>query len=222
LADLVVLGTGELGRLARRNFETDSAYRVVAFTMDRAFMGDDNSFEGLPLVPFDELVSTHPPSETDLFIAIGYRRVNRARAEAYGRARAAGYRLASYVSTRALVEPDLELGDNCFVFEGVIIQPFVRIGANTIIWSGACVAHDTIVGSHCFIAPRASISGNVSIDDFVFVGNNATVRDGVSIGMATVIGAGALVKHDTKPGSVYAPPASEASTSKRSEDLDNL
>jgi acetyltransferase-like isoleucine patch superfamily enzyme len=68
----------------------------------------------------------------------------------------------------------------------------------------------------------ASISGNVTVGDYVFVGNNATVRDGVALAERTVIGAGALIKRDTRPGEIYAPPATEAAAGRDSAELDEL
>jgi sugar O-acyltransferase (sialic acid O-acetyltransferase NeuD family) len=195
---------------------------VVAFTVGRAYLSGEETAHGLPLVPFESLAETHPPDQVDLFVAIGYRRVNRGRASAYASAKASGYRLATYVSPRALVSPDTVIGDNCFIFEGVIIQPFVRIGNDTIIWSGACIAHDSTIGDHCFVAPMASISGNVELGDFCFVGNNATVRDGIVVADATVIGAGALIKRSTQPGEVYPQRRSAARLDLRSDELDSL
>lgn len=220
MPEIVVFGTGELGRLARLSLDSGED-TVVAFTVDGQYAGGRREFDGLPLIPFDELPGSHPPESTAMFVAIGYRRVNQARASTYARAKTGGYRLVTYVSPRALVAPGVELGDNCFVFEGAILQPFVRIGSDTVIWSGACIAHDTTVGDHCFVAPMASISGNVTIGDYAFIGNNATIRDGVEIAPRTVVGAGALIKRDTLPGEVYSPRRTEAS-GRDSSELDNL
>jgi sugar O-acyltransferase (sialic acid O-acetyltransferase NeuD family) len=222
LRDLVLFGAGELARLARVYFEADSSYRVVAFTADD--VGDEGTreFEGLPCVDFDRLGDRYPPAAADVFVAIGYRRVNQGRAEAYRRALEAGYTLATYISPHAIVSPAATIGRNCFLFEGVIVQPFVTIGDDTIIWSGATVAHDTQVGSHCFLAPMASVSGNVTIGDFAFIGNNATVRDGVSLGPSTVVGAGAIAKWDTDAGAILRSSGTQPIEGRLSSELDRL
>jgi len=222
LSDLVIFGTGELARLARRYLDADSAFSVVAYSVDDAYRDSSEVFDGLPLLAGEQLREVYPPERASMFVAIGYRRVNRGRAEVYQRFKDEGYELISYVSSRAIVAPDVEIGDNCFVFEGVIVQPFVRIGNDTIIWSGACVAHDTTIGDHCFIAPMASISGNVEIGSYAFIGNNATVRDGVVVAPSTVVGAGALIKADTEEQEIYAPARSEARPAMRASELDRL
>ena len=47
-----------------------------------------------------------------------------------------GYTCVSYVSSKATTWPDLDIGENCFIFEDNTIQPFVTIGDNCILWSG--------------------------------------------------------------------------------------
>jgi sugar O-acyltransferase (sialic acid O-acetyltransferase NeuD family) len=192
----------------------------VACTVSREFADDVELFD-LPVVPWEELEASHPPGVNALFVAVGYRDVNRHRRELCSDAEQRGYELASHVSPNALVAPDVEVRENTFIFEGAIVQPFVTLGRNVIIWSGALVAHDTSIGDNCFIAPRAAIAGNVIVGENCFVGINATIRDGVSIAPDCVIGAGAVVKRDTQPGEVYS--ARPTAVSPRSSlELDRL
>jgi sugar O-acyltransferase (sialic acid O-acetyltransferase NeuD family) len=218
--DLVIFGIGSLGRLARHYFDADSEYAVRAFTVDG--VEAETEHDGLPLVSFDDLPNRYPPSEFELFVAVGYRQVNRGRAEVYRRALDRGYRLVTYVSSSAIVSPAATVGCNCFLFEGVIVQPFVSIGNDTVIWSGATVAHDTVVGDHCFLAPAASVSGNVVVGDYSFIGNNATVRDGVRLGEASVVGAGAVVKWDVPAGAILRAAGTQPLGDRSSADLDVL
>jgi sugar O-acyltransferase (sialic acid O-acetyltransferase NeuD family) len=211
-----------MARLARAGIDGAGAGVVVAFCVDAQHHDGAREFDGLPLVPFESLPESHPPTSAVMFVAIGYRRVNRGRAEVYTKARQMGYTLLTFVGPRAIVAPNVKLGDNCFVFDGAIIEPFVRIGNDTVVWSGACIAHDTTVGDHCFLAPMASVSGNVTLGDYVFVGNNATIRDGVVLAERTVIGAGALIKQDTRAGEIYSPLGAEAARGRDSSELDDL
>src|SRR3546814_4532198 len=65
-----------------------------------------------------------------MHVALSYNRLNRLREDKYHSAKAAGYRLASYVCSRSVVWPDLSVGDNCFILENQTIQPTVKIGNN--------------------------------------------------------------------------------------------
>lgn len=217
---LVLVGAGDLARLVHRAFAADDAFDVVACAVSRDYVGSSQLAE-LPVVAFEDLEQTHPPDSHSLFVAVGYRRVNRGRRELFEAARARGYTLAAYRSPDAYVAPDVEVRANTFVFEGAIIQPFVTLGEDVIVWSGAVVAHDTRVGDHCFIAPNASISGKVTLGDNCFVGINATIRDGVTVAPDCVIGAGAVIKHDTQPGEVYSARQTPASA-RSSSDYDDL
>ena len=217
---LVIFGAGELARLAYRAFASDPLHELVAFTVSREHVGEARLFD-LPVVAWEELEDSHPPGEHALFVAIGYRGVNRHRREVCTEARRRGYELASYVSPHALVADDVEVHENTFVFEGAIVQSFASLGRNVIVWSGALIAHDSSIGDNCFIAPRAAIAGNVRVGDNCFVGVNATIRDGLSIAPDCVIGAGAVIKRDTQPGEVYAAQPTSPS-GRRSSELDHL
>ena len=222
MVDIVIFGTGSMGRLARAGIDAAGSGVVVAYCVDSQHHGGIREFDGLPLVPFENLPESHPPDRTVVFVAIGYRCVNRGRANVYAKAKEMGYTLLTFVGPRAIVAPNVELGDNCFVFDGAIIEPFVRIGNDTVIWSGGCIAHDSTIGDHCFLAPMASISGNVTLGDYVFVGNNATVRDGVTLAERTVVGAGALIKRDTRPGEIFSVRGTDAALGRDSSELEDL
>lgn len=215
---IVVFGTGDFARIADVYLRLDSEFDVAAFTVD----GDRvqaAELGGRPVVAFEELHQTHPPADYAMLVAIGFSAVNRARADIYARCKERGYELISYVNSRATAWGDIEMGDNCFVFEENVIQPNVRIGNNVVLWSGNHVGHDSEIGDHCFIASHVVISGNVRIGPYSFLGVNATVRDGVTIAPHCVIGAGALVMRDTEEGGVYAVRGTEA-LEKKSWDLD--
>lgn len=215
---VVIFGTGDFARVAETYLREDSDFEVVAFTIDEAYVAAE-SLNGVPIVPFEQLPRRHPPSEHAMLVAVGFRGVNKARAEVYERCKDRGYDLITYVNSRATCLGGPTIGDNCFVFEENVIQPNVRIGDDVVLWSGNHIGHDSEIGDHCFIASHAVISGNVRIGPYCFVGVNATVRDGVTIAPECVIGAGALIMRDTERGAVYSVRGTEPAD-RRSWDLD--
>lgn len=202
MSEVVLFGVGDFARIARVYLDEDSPHEVVAFTANERYVEDDE-LEGLPVVPFESLPETHPPSRFRMFVAIGFSGVNQARRGVYDHCRKLGYDLISYVNSKATYWGDLKLGANCFVFEENVIQPNVRIGNNVILWSGNHIGHDSTIEDHVFIASHAVISGNVKIGESSFVGVNATFRDGITVASRCVIGAGALIMKDTVEGGVY-------------------
>src|SRR5579863_7177558 len=112
--DLVIFGSGDLAQVAWAYFSRDSAFKVKAFTVDDSYITGD-SLLGLPLIPFSTLEQRFPQESCELFVAMGFKRLNRARAEVYERCKARGYKLATYVSSRISHCGDWSVGDNCFV-----------------------------------------------------------------------------------------------------------
>jgi sugar O-acyltransferase (sialic acid O-acetyltransferase NeuD family) len=200
---VIVFGTGDFARIATAYLDADSPHDVVAFTVSEQYVTGEPLL-GREVVPFEAVQERFPPGEYAMFVAIGFSRVNQARAEIYEEAKAKGYELISYVNSKADTWGELEVGDNTFIFEENVIQPFVRIGSNVVLWSGNHIGHDSTIEDHCFIASHAVISGNVTIGRYSFVGVNATFRDGITIAPRNVIGAGALIMKDTEEGAVHA------------------
>lgn len=201
--EIVIFGTGDFAQIAHAYLTEDSPYTIVAFTIDTERMADPH-VAGLSVVPFDRITSEFPPERYKMFVAVGYSKVNRARAGVYERCKGLGYELISYVSSRAMRTGPVTMGDNCFIFESNVLQPFVRIGNDVVMWSGNHVGHHSTIEDHCFIASHAVISSRVTVRRSTFIGVNATIRDGVTIAPECVIGAGALIMRDTVPGGVYA------------------
>jgi sugar O-acyltransferase (sialic acid O-acetyltransferase NeuD family) len=205
---LIIFGSGDVAQLAHYYFSRDSNYKLVAFTVDSAYL-TATSFCALPVVPFDELPCRFPPDTHHLFVALGYSKLNEIRKEKYIAAKALGYRLASYVSSHATVLNEGRIGDNCFIFEDNTIQPFVTIGNNVTLWSGNHIGHHSTIHDHCFIASHVVISGGVEIEESCFIGVNATLRDRIKVGERCVIGAGTLLLGDAAPEGVYIGHATE-------------
>ncbi len=208
--DIVVFGSGDIAELADFYFAEDSPHRVVAFTVDAAFRAAE-TFRGKPVVAFEEVAGRYPPDAFGFFAAVAYGRLNALRAEKVAAARALGYPIVSYVSSRATTFPGLEIGQNAFVLEDNTIQPFARIGANVTLWSGNHIGHHSVIEDDVFVASHVVVSGGVRIGRGSFVGVNVTIRDHVTVGARCVLGAGALVLADLPDGSVVSPGASEIS-----------
>ena len=204
MAEVVIFGTGDAAELAHYYFTRDSEHRVVAFTVDGAYRKADR-FLDLPVVDFEEVANAFPPSQYAMFVAMGYVKMNHIRAEKYAGAKALGYTLVSYVSSKCTWLTDHAPGDNCFILEDNTVQPFVRIGSNVTLWSGNHIGHHGVIGDHCFISSHVVVSGRVQVGEYCFLGVNATIRDGVTIGSETLVGAGAVIMDDTEPRSVYVP-----------------
>jgi sugar O-acyltransferase (sialic acid O-acetyltransferase NeuD family) len=207
---IIVFGTGEIAELADFYFTHDSEFEVVGFTVDGAYVKQPK-FRGRPVLPFERIGEQFPPERHGIFVAVSYAKLNAVRAEKVAAARAKGYRVVSYLSSRATVFPGFEPKENCFILEDNTIQPFVSMGANVTLWSGNHIGHHSIIEDDVFLASQVVVSGGVRIGQGSFVGVNVTIRDHVSIGKKCVLGAGALVLEDQPDFSVVAPRGTERS-----------
>lgn len=208
---LIIFGNGDIAELAHFYFRNDSQFKVAAFTVDGDYL-KESSFCGLPNIPFEEIGQAYAAAECHMFVALSYAKLNMLRKEKFLAARAKGYNLASYVSSRASVLNEGRVGDNCFILEDNTIQPFVTIGDNVTLWSGNHIGHHVRIADHTFIASHVVVSGGVDIGESCFIGVNATLRDHIVVGDKCVIGAGSLILTDAPPEGVYIGDATGRST----------
>ena len=204
---LILFGDSAFAEIAYEYFTYDSDYEVVAFTVDREFI-TRKTLNGLPIVPFDEVKATYPPSEYHMHIALVYNNLNRIRRKKYLEAKNKGYLLANYISSRCFIWKNVSVGDNAFIFEDNTIQPFVSIGSNVVLWSGNHIGHHSTIGNHNFISSHVVISGFCTIGDSCFMGVNSTVGNNIEIGDDCLIGAGALIVKKLPAGSLVKGPRS--------------
>ena len=202
MTKIVVFGTRQWAELAHFYLTHDSEHQVVAFTVDRDYL-DCDRYKDLPVVAFEEVEKHYPPSEYKMFIPISFKKMNHLRADKYEEAKARGYELISYVSSKATTWPGFKCGENCFIFEDNTIQPFVTIGNNVILWSGNHIGHHTTIKDHVMITSHVVISGCCTIEPFCFFGVNSTVRDETVIAHDTLVGMGVAITKDTKAFEVY-------------------
>ena len=211
---LVLLGDGLFADIAYEYFTHDSDYRVVGFSVDRAYLHTSEKF-GLPVVAFDEIGHHFAPAAHAFYAAVTYGQLNRLRERFYRQAKSLGYHPASYISSRAFVWRNVQLGEHCFIFEDNTVQPFVTLGDNVVLWSGNHIGHHSRIGNHVFVASHAVISGCCEIDDHQFIGVNATVANNIHIGADCLLGAGALVNKDLAANHIVRGPKCDGSDGAR-------
>lgn len=204
MAKIIIFGTGDIAQIAYYYLDIDSEHEVVAFTVDKAYISGD-VFEGKPIIAFEELTKLYPPSDYKMFIALSYSNLNKVREAKYHEAKAKGYELISYVSSKCSYMSPFECGDNCFIFEDNTIQSFVKIGNNVILWSGNHIGHHSVLHDHLFISSHVVVSGHCTISSNTFIGVNSTIGHQVTIATENIIGAGSIITKSTEHGDVYVP-----------------
>ncbi|MFY9308875.1 MAG: acetyltransferase [Bacteroidia bacterium] len=196
---LIIIGTGETADIAFEYFTYDSEYEVVGYAASEVLIRD-NQYNGLPVYPFEKLLDYFTPKEVKLYIAISYVKLNRVRKKLFLQAKDMGFTCANYISSRAFLWRNVEMGENNFIFENNVIQHKVKLGNNIILWSGNHIGHQTRIEDHVYITSHCVISGFCTIGESSFIGVNSTFNDTIILGKDNIVGSGALIVKNTEDG----------------------
>lgn len=202
---LIIFGTGKIAQDVFHYIKNDSDFEIVAFTIDREFLKEEKFFD-LPVVPFDEVEKKYPPQSHEMMVIMGYHNMNEVRTKKYFAAKEKGYKLASFVSSKASNIGNVQVGENCLVLENNTIQATSKIGNNVFLWCGNHIGHHSEIKDHNYLCGQVVISGGSVIGESCFVGVNATIGHEVKIGSRNFIGARSLITKSTQPNSVFIEP----------------
>ena len=199
---VVIFGTGEL---AQRIFFylKDSDDQVIAFCANKSKI-DKEELLGLPVIAFENIKETFPPTEFSMFIALAYSEMNKKRTKFFNEAKNKGYELYSFIHPSTKIWDEFEMGENCFILANNVIQPFVKIGNNVLIGSNNLISHNTTIGDNCFITSNVTMGGHITMGKNCFVGLSATINQRIKIGNECIIGAGTIITKDINDKEVYA------------------
>jgi sugar O-acyltransferase (sialic acid O-acetyltransferase NeuD family) len=202
MAKIVIIGDGETAELAYEYFTYDSPSEVVAFSVEREYRKKSEIF-GLPVIDFEEIERHYPATDYQAFAAVSYTQLNRVRARLYQEAKRKGYQFASYISSKAFVWRNVEIGENCFIMENNVLQYAVRVGNNVVLWSGNHVGHQSVIHDNVFISSHVVVSGYCEVGENCFLGVNSCIANNVKVAKDSVIGMGAVIHRDTEERKVY-------------------
>lgn len=200
---LIIVGAGEFGEIAYEYFTADSLYEVEAFAVEKEYLNTKELF-GRPIIALEEMAEKYSPQLYETFVAVTYPKLNRERTRLYNICKEKGYKCATYISSRAFVWENVELGENVFIFENNVVQYRAKIGNNVILWSGNHIGHRSVIEDNCWLTSHDVISGFCRVGKNSFLGVNVSVGDRVTIPEDTVLGAGSVtVKNLEDKGFVY-------------------
>jgi len=189
---IVIFGVGKISDVIQYFMREDSNLKVSAFTVHSKYILE-STFNGLPVVAYEDLLAKFPPQEYDMFVAVGYQEMNHLREQIMNELKTKGYQLISYVHPNSGAPKDLSFGENCFVMNNVNIHPRVKLGDGVFVWSGAMIGHHSDIGDYSWITSSANIGGNVTIGSSCFLAMNSNISHGITIGNEVFLGSNVLV-----------------------------
>lgn len=199
---VIIIGAGEFAEIAYEYFTYDSPYEVEAFAVESEYLTDKYLYD-IPVIPFEDVQLHYPVTEYKAFVAIPYTNFNRLRTRLYYETKNKGYQFVSYVSSKAFVWRNVNIGENCFIFENNVLQHHVELGNNVILWSGNHIGHRSIIKDNCFISSHVVIAGRCEIGENCFLGINSTINDEKKVEKDCYISSGAVVVKNTEIGKIY-------------------
>lgn len=199
---VILAGNAITAEILAAYLRSDSRYEVIGLTVDDAYL-EGGRLPELPAVGLSKVREVFAPESCRVIMAMGYNDLNRTRESMFGRLKALGYGIETYVHPDARLYTSHPVGEGSLILPGAIVEPHVRVGENVVVWCNVTLAHHSTVADHCWIATGTVISGQATVSRNSFVGVNATIVNEVVVGEYNVIGAGALISKNTRPQTVH-------------------
>ena len=194
---LVIFGNSLMSEVAYYYFNnfTDYSNREIIFASDKKFIKSKKKFN-CDVITSEKLLKIKK-NEIDLFIAIGYSKLNTIRQHFYHFFKKRDFNFTNFIHPSSKIYSK-KIGRNNFIMENVSINPFTQVNDNNIIWSSTVIGHHNYIGSNNFFSGNTTISGNSKINDNIFFGVNSCTKDKIKIGSYSFIDAGEYVSKSLK------------------------
>ena len=201
MINLLIHGTGSQGKLLFSEMQYDSEYCVTAFVCDDKYYSSAD-FMGKPVFKLSQIEQHFSPDDIKVISAGTYSSL-RERYNSYLNIKNKGYKFINFISKKAIVAQDIDLGENNIIYGGVYLDYFGKMGNCNIIRPNTYIGHNFDIRNGVYIAPGCNIAGYSTIEDLSFIGIGSTIIERKTIRKETLIGASSLVTKDTEPYSLY-------------------
>ena len=196
---LLLYGNRPLAAMLYLDAQQHPSIDVVAFVVDQKYTDPSGHFMGLPQVAFETVEQHYPPQDYWMITLDGTLPKT---ALLTDKAKAKGYRLASYISPKAVISQDIELGENSVIYELAYVGYGVKLGSSVLIRQHVYLGHESAIGDNVTLNPSSRCGGYCVVKDNAFIGIGATVIDHRTIGKSSVVGAGSVVIKDVDDNTV--------------------
>lgn len=214
----VIFGLTSFAQMLRHLEEKFYDVEVVAYTVDGKYKQED-VFDGLPVVAFEDLEKNYPNNEYSVLIGLGYNHMNNIRKQKFEEVKNKGYEIESFVHPQVIRNSTIEMGEGNIIFEGAILGYEVKMGNGNIIWNGVNISHESIIGDFNHFSAGTTLGGKTTVKNNCFFGMSSILRGNRIIEDYTLVGAGCYINNNTKPYGVYVPARSVCLENKKSIDM---
>ena len=200
MKNLIIFGNSIFAELAIYYFSKFSDYKICFISSDKKYI-KKKYFNGIPQIPFEKAIKKDN-KEYQVYIAIGYSKMNKLREDFYKKFKLKGFKMANFIHPKAS-NFSKKIGDNNFIMENVSLNPFTKIGNNNIFWSGNIIGHHCNIGSNNFFSGNSTISGKCKVKNNNFFGVNTSTRDEIIVGNECFVDANQHIAKNLNDGIFY-------------------
>lgn len=194
---VLIYGGGGFCRVVLDILGQGGEYRAAGI-LDRKYPKAE-MVKGIPVIGGSDLESLrtlYRKGYRKIVNAVGFDGKRHARKLPYEMMKQVGYECINVIHRKAVLEPDVRMGEGNLIAAGAIIGSDVRIGNNCIINAGAVISHECVISDNCHIASGAVLGGNVTVGENTLIGQGCTVFRDIRIGAGVVVHNGADVTRD--------------------------
>lgn len=189
MRNLIIFGDTTFAERLFKYISFEGRDKVIAFTQEQNFISK-RELQGLPVIPFEELETLN--LDFEIVIGIGYTQMNQLKKKVYDLCKSKGYKVATYISTNAIVYTN-DIQEGCFLAPGAVVGPGCKLGKANFLGSSVVLSHDNEIGDFNFISTNAVFGGFSKVKDNCFFGLHCTIKDGIDIASNNLFGSAANV-----------------------------
>ena len=214
--NLLIFGNSLMAEVVFPYFSKYSNYNKIIFCAEKEYLKKINKFI-FPVLSIDEALKLNK-KVYDVFIAIGYSKMNTVREKFVNFFFKKNFRIVNFIHPNSNIFIK-NLGINNFIMENVSINPYTKIGNNNFFWSSVVIGHHNLIGSNNFFSGNVTVSGNSKIRNNCFFGVNSCTKDGIEIDDYSFIEAGEYVANNLKKYFFYSKKLNPSGSVKTSDFL---
>ena len=153
----------------------------------------DDILYGVKVLGDDQVIQEFSPDEVELINGIGFLPGNPLRWELAKDFRNKGFSFSQIIHPTACIAENVIICQGAQVMAGSVLQPGVEVGEDCIINTGVLIDHDCYIGANCHLSPGVTLCGDVRIGNNTHIGAGVTVIQGIEIGDNAIVAAGSVV-----------------------------
>ena len=204
--NLLIFGINDFAEILYENIKAGNAmqdYVVRGFILDDEYC-DAESCYGEAIYPYSAIENLFSKEDTEILLCLGYKKMNEARKNIFGRLSEAGWRIASYYDRRSTIQAQA-MGAGNIVLEETNIGIRCVVGNGNVFYPKSLLGHHSSVGDFNFFSSFSAVAGHVNIGNRCFFGIHSSTKDKISVADETLLGAACHADRDIrKRGLVFA------------------